>query len=594
MYQLILLMLPRFLLPLIMIFPISLLADENSNLQNVPSEVMLSKQVEYYPTDGVLLGQGWDFLSGEKTNSICVKGKPLPLKNNETSGSYSLVFDAEQVNEKMNASAKLTYGGMGYSASISSSLKNSKLDDRSKTYIFGNIETKKGGQYLFVSGNKIPKDRAKCGDGYVSAIINGGQLSILFSLDKSFQEFSKELNIDASGGGYGTGFSISFSQSLINTLKNESTKITMFQKAGEQTLPLTSESVFAKINQYSTFTPEQSVPYKVVITPYSQSESDIDYSVLKSYYFAYVRMKDLVNTYESAIVQPLAFYIPFQKNTQTLINEVQALRSATNCMGIVLAACISGGGKDCLFSRKYNDLDEVNNLLGNNLCNNLFSNAKSVIGDDNGLKESEWYSLITYQAIPKKNESFKLTNNKQDIHVTEVEKNKNGQASSKDSDVGNENYSPILTYLKLYATAPLPRNIVEITDKNKTTYQPGKGDFMNEVNSYCNQFYTGCQINPADYKDKNMLKSIIREWVLNIKIFPLTSSFCQQSYSNPLCVNAEQLSSVVPDINSITVDENSNFTYKPTIIIQQHDSKPPYVGGDECIRHGPNYCHISR
>lgn len=593
MYQLILLILTRLLFPLVMIFPISLLADENSHVQNVSSKGVVSKQVEYYPTDGVLLGQGWDFLSGEKTNSICVKGKPLPLKNNETSGSYSLVFDAEQVNEKMNASAKLTYGGMGYSASISSSLKNSKLDDRSKTYIFGNIETKKGGQYLFVSDNKIPKDRSKCGDGYVSAIINGGQLSILFSLDKSFQEFSKELNIDASGGGYGTGFSISFSQSLINTLKNESTKITMFQKAGEQTLPLTSDSVFAKINQYSTFTPEQSVPYKVVITPYSQSESDVDYLVLKSYYFAYVRMKDLVNTYESAIVQPLAFYTPFQKDSQALINEAQTLRSATNCMGIVLAACISGGGKDCLFSRRYNSLNEMNNLLGNNLCNNLFSNEMNILGD-NGLQKSEWYSLITYQAIPKNYESFKLTSNKKDLHSTEIENNKDGKTSSKESDVGNENYSPILTYLKLYAAAPLPRNIVEIKDKTHTTYQPGKGDFMNEVNSYCNQFYTGCEINPADYTNKKMLKSIIREWVLNIKIFPLTSSFCQQSYNNPLCVNAEKLSSVVPDINSITVDENSNFTYKPTIIIQEHDSKPPYGGEDECIRHGPHYCNISR
>lgn len=390
-------------------------------------EEQFEKLYGFYPDDGVVLGQGWDLLRGEKKDKICKEGKTIVIKNNETKSEYSLVFDAEQVSQKMNMSANVSYGGLGYSAGMSYATSQTNFSDRSKTYIIGDIVTNKGGEYLLVDNGKSRIDRNTCGDGYVSAIINGGQLSILYEISKNFVEFSKEMKMDASAGGFGSSVSVSFSQSLLNNLRNDSTKIKMYQKSGDQTLPLVQEDVIKKIGQFSTFPPQDAMPYKIVVTRYADTETAIDFRLVRAYYFSYLRMQELLNTYESAIEQPLLYYLPFQKDNTSLSEASDNLRNTVKCMGIILNSCFNDS-QNCLFDKKGFRNSSNDKALLDKLCPSI-SEGKTPVSQN-------LLSMILY------------------TRVSGADTKTFASSLNKTSDDAIS--SPSLTFYTLYAASPLP------------------------------------------------------------------------------------------------------------------------------------------
>lgn len=542
-----------------------LIAASALSISLAHADEQFAKLYGYFPDDGVVLGQGWDLLRGEKKDKICREGTKVAIKNNETKSDYSLVFDAEQVSQKMNMSANVAYGGLGYSASMSYAASQSNFSDRSKTYIMGDITTNKGGEYLLVDNAKGRIDRNECGDGYVSAIIYGGQLSIIYEISKNFLEFSKEMKIDASAGGFGSSVSVSFSQSLMNNLKSDSTKIKMYQKSGDQTLPLVQEDVIKKIGQFSTFPPQEAMPYKVVVTRYRDADTAVNFRLIRAYYFSYLRMVDLLNTYESAIEQPLLYYLPFQENDNSLSEASGSLRSTVQCMGAVLNSCFNDSS-NCLFDEKgFKDSKNDKELLSK-ICPNI-SNGQTPVS--RGL-----LSMILFTQV--KDTDSRLF------------------SPSLKNDTANSLPSPSVTFYKLYAASPLPRH-VKMADGTNAKLTPDTGDFFNDLTIYCSRFYQDCKPNPGDYPP-DVLKALIRSWVLNVKLAPVASALCNISFENPFCLSAAELLELMPTPEKIKVDKSANFNFEPTPAPAQVPQPTPRMREplDECIRHGPHFCSISR
>lgn len=131
---------------------------------------------------------------------------------------------------------------------------------------------------------------------------------------------------------------------------------------------------------------------------------------------------------------------------------------------------------------------------------------------------------------------------------------------------------------------------------NTVKLMPDTGDLFLDMNVYCERFYQDCKQNPGDYSP-DALKSLIRSWVLNVKLAPVSSALCNISLESPFCLSATRLQGLVPAPEGIKIDTSANFNFEPTPIPTKATDSPPTRSippDDECIRHGPHFCSISR
>jgi len=588
-----------------------------------------------YPEDGVELGQGWDIVHGVKTNNICVVGKHSTIKSDSSYSIYKLVFDAEQVRYERNVSASASYGGFGYSAYLNTALSNKNFNDRSKTYIFSQILSDKGGEFLVGdSETKLSTTLSKlrvedCGDGYVSAIKKGGNLSVIFEVNSNLQDISKILQINAGASGYGASLNLSFNESMFNKITNEKTTVTNIQQAGDQSIPLDVAQVKEKIKNFPNLPIEKAVPYQIVITPYSKLfyQRLEQRKIISSYEVAYQRLIQLYNIYNDALLVPSKYYTPFQpdndvstKNQEQdpgennvtaqavtqktrLIDDMLLLKRATFCMKVILDNC-SFNNKLC--PGTIDDASFVNLVRENCELSDPYSENKNYYKDasvslvlNSNVFLSENVMKAFHEALMnKKSENEVLSKELQEydtamIYAPRKTSSINEERKLKFSDYNFEGkegeklkssnmlISPFAIYYKMLARSPLLRNTVFIDGNEKLS----NGDTLVLAKDYCKSIHANAE---CDFNFETILsvdsereksKNVVRDWVLNIVLAPFSKSFCDISLQHPFCANAVELAYFLPDLNNMYMTSASGFSYTKSPVSvspeKRRPSRPP-------------------
>lgn len=180
-----------------------------------------------YPSQGVLLGQGWDAFRNAPASGICIEFAELTVPGHDIDIRVDDIYSRDQLNEALRLSVSASYSGVGAKASGRVDYSNSLSVDRTKSNVMATIEVLKGDQFvgpvatqmtgkpttyatmrLNDAGRKAlsggaDEFRRACGDSFVHHIKRGGRLNAYFSFDglESQQKNSLAAAISASGWG---------------------------------------------------------------------------------------------------------------------------------------------------------------------------------------------------------------------------------------------------------------------------------------------------------------------------------------------------------------------------------------------------------
>jgi hypothetical protein len=526
-----------------------------------------------YPEDGVILGQGWDMVSGNKTNTVCITGTEEKIDNNTSTVNYELLYDEEQLSKLLDISARASYGGYGYSASIESTYKKLNLTDRNRTHILGRAITDKGGTFLVSTKNNIIRNlinfnsvgfRKKCGDGFVSAIKKGGQLNIIFDMENINNSTTEALGVKLEAGGFGSSAGLSISQEAISKVINKDTRISSIQTGGVHEFPTSAEGIKDKISKFTDFQPEKATPYKIIITPYSKlynTKTLINITAISAYYFEYQRLLTLANLYNAALIQKEMFYQPFYKPDE-MVNITKSLNIATRCMEFILARCLNNDDtKNCNILNQKSKNDEILKVC--NISNDKQSLLASIVLNKTIKIPSHSLVNSTTEKKPDLIEAL-LSPTAFTPNIASKETNKstkNNNEASNDKEI-----TPFDLYYMLYARAPLAKKIEKTNTNNNVSTQLNEGDEMLAAYRFCEDSGNGCIKTQAvdDVKNKEKLtlvKGVILNWVLNVRLAPLSSTFCKISLQHYMCATNDWLRFYLPGSDTITLDETAGFDY---------------------------------
>lgn len=285
-----------------------------------------------YPSDGAVLGQGWNAFAERGTAASCVKIQEVPIGTSSFSADFEEVKSSYSLLKKQSISAKVagSYGGVSGSASASSS-GSRKINTEFVNVLFtlnsniagtkaigvpvGNeadsseiirlisredfvslpessqvalIETHSGtttqAQPQIKEGSNIELTAyalglleagrhgqflSSCGSGFVSAIQRGTSVSILATYRSRKLSEQSAFKASLSANGYGASGSVSASSSSeLDTFKGETT-FKIFQTGGVPVgIPASFSGVREELSDLNKFISNPS-PYSIVVTPYT-------------------------------------------------------------------------------------------------------------------------------------------------------------------------------------------------------------------------------------------------------------------------------------------------------------------------------------
>lgn len=331
-------------------------------------EQVFGEESDEYPPEGVVLGQGWNRGFGVRTLNQCVEGTTSTQQGGTVTLAFHYIFDSEQLQSMLSISAHGKYGAGGFGVDASSTYTELSSRDRTQTHILGMAQSDKGASFLtdgptplkltktaqaiLNSGTDGPKRFLQaCGDGFVSSIRIGGQLSYLFDQDtlKTADQKTFILSVSASGWGASGGVDVT-TQDIKNTY-NENKNVHVFQSGGKLTTPTDMKDAIAHIESYGDYESSLAVPYRIVITPYSvvaptAALIDTHAADIRSLAVAIDRTKELENIYNNALADPNQFYLPYTPVNE-LADDYGVLATVRRCLEQILLQCRATG--DCDF-----------------------------------------------------------------------------------------------------------------------------------------------------------------------------------------------------------------------------------------------------
>ncbi|MDX0849159.1 hypothetical protein GOD74_12120 [Sinorhizobium medicae] len=104
--------------------------------------------VSSYPSDGVVLGQGWDSFLERKTGGACVTGGLLSAPGQEISYKLDKIEDIEQIFNSLQISASAKFKALGVGAEVSSSFSKSLRVDSRALNMMAVVKIDRGGAFL--------------------------------------------------------------------------------------------------------------------------------------------------------------------------------------------------------------------------------------------------------------------------------------------------------------------------------------------------------------------------------------------------------------------------------------------------------------
>ncbi|WP_152603092.1 hypothetical protein [Caballeronia sordidicola] len=590
--------------------------SEEQPATKTPQNATLSDNeifTEPFPSDGVVLGQGWNSLAGRPTPYVCVGGTELKTQGGSVTADYRYISDREQFEKTLNISAGGSYSGVGYGASVSANFSSFNSSDKSKTYILGRVLSDKGTEFLIgkdkkldlVADQKNLSDAEffqRCGDSYVSSIKLGGTLGILFTLDQSTSTTSQSMGLTVSASGFGASANLSLSQKTMDTLSKNDVQVRQYQSAGTLDTPTNASDAIAKISHYATYDPSAAVPYQVTLMPYalvdikvkSAAASNLFY--LKAMFWEYQRLMELTALYNAAVISPSDFYIPFYKDGNSLTEQAAILTATTKCLEPLLALCRDYGecGFDKLSSEnvKRYRATEICPLNGNELTAeekgvviglvtlNVFSRKKMVEVYGGSENKSNKLDANSPMMLVLPNDVSRSFNTAMDATppassatpAAPAEQNVSG-ATPANFPSAADKLATFDFYYQLLAKAPLHR--VVTVDKGVITQQ--QGDELAAAIALCSvrNVSGGCPTYDDFTSGPNEVASnALGAWVLLTRLSPLSQTFCAETLSHPMCKSPGELVQWTPTPQSQSVWFGPDHGFMPS-------AKPPQPGNGD-------------
>lgn len=561
-------------------FIICLLSQAIHAEERSPKSVLLVDffpSYESYPTDGVLIGQGWLRGVGRKVLSRCVTGESFPIEGGSAFANFKEIIDREDLATALRVSASGSYGSFSASASYSKETQVSKFNRN----ILATINVDKGGTQLAPAKSEPPskdgaqhesrhviefthealailqsegpsklklrKFRSLCGDSFVASIRNGGQYVVTFKFAQTNDSLKESFKASASGS-YGVGGgSASFQKELSreNSLKNAS--VDSYQLGGDLTIPQNADEALKKISSFPTFIKDQAAPYQIVLMPYqlvagwpddlnNEMISDWD---LKNMVGHMWRLQELSNLYADAALNPINYYFPFQKPeaiTAQLAEHSSVLRYAAYCIDGFVAACAYSG----------------------NCGSEDFSKhcpAKNSISDPER-------SAALALALPK--ETLETANHTDAVRISKLGFNYDLAYNPDTPDTPSKHESdvpfsagPFALYYKYLASAPLNRAPGNISDEAQ------------EVETYCRNsewaFVSNCDVvkradlyNPPKADNLLFARKVYARWAGAVRVGRVSAAFCRADQRHPMC---RDISEIIAWGDSVTANFGNAHNY---------------------------------
>jgi hypothetical protein len=303
-------------------------AGRKTNGTEVVDKTLFAPPQQFpYPTDGVVIGQGWDSFTERGTQAQCVAVTEVAIESNsfdtsveEIKSTFSLVKD-----QSMSASLGGSFGGFGGSGSVSSTTSHkletdfsnvlfsfnasigstraigiggagdpfgfSALDSRgvevleksepaAQSYAYqilaqeprprrgSEVELTPAALALLTAGD-TPKFQRVCGDGFVSAIHRGTRVHVLATFQSRSEKDKSSFAASLEAKGFGVSASGSMSSALEQTVFDSKTRYSISQQGGIPFAPPTKiddlSSMFLKTENFI----ERPAAFAITITPYS-------------------------------------------------------------------------------------------------------------------------------------------------------------------------------------------------------------------------------------------------------------------------------------------------------------------------------------
>lgn len=576
---------------------------------NTPDSTLVDNVsfTEPFPSDGVVLGQGWNSLAGRPTMTVCVSGTELRTPGGSVTADFRYIFDREQFEKTLDITASASYSGFGVKASVSSTFNSFNSSDKSRTNILGRVLSDKGATFLVakdaklaltVASKKILEDENEgkgkgaqnffetCGDSFVSTIRLGGTLGLLFTLDQTLDKTSEATGLTVSASGFGASANLSVNQKTMKELSKDDTQVRQYQTAGNLDTPTSATEAVAKIARYATYDPATAIPYQVTLTPYSlaginaRSASNKNRLYLKAMFWQYQRLMDLASLYNAAVLDPTSFYTPFSENLDVLARQAAILTATTRCLEPLLAMCRDSGqcGFDqlssansksfltlgsCPLSGDQLSADEKGVVIGlltandvgrNQMVDAYVGKAGKVGKEDTAaakLSADSPILLVLPSDILEKQRKAVNASGASSASAASSEGASNNKANpTRFPDVAKE-LGTFDFYYQLLATAPMRRNAV-VDNKNAVIQQ--QGDELKAAMDMCKSRKASnlCAVyddftTEQSVKTSSKATTTLSDWVLLSRLAPLSQAFCSESLSHPLCKSPGELHAWTPD-----------------------------------------------
>ena len=491
-----------------------------------------------FPTEGVLVGQGWDSFFDHKTNGFCVVGNIVTDESiASTKLSFERIEDKEHIFRSLQIDASASFNGGVFSASGKADYSNSLQVDSSSLNVLASVRTDRAMQTLVPSslqkqsisaGSLRLSDEAlslrktdkkafesRCGDSFVLSVRLGGEFDAYLQFSVFEGETKDSLFASVKAGGLSGSGSATLKQTIETKQNKQAFRYNLFQTGQSTGLNPTSPDDFIK--KFTTFGTEQDFkpsPYEIYLISYSQLETGgLPSEIMPTNKYMsriathYSRLMNMYSEYEDVIRQPGAYYVSMFFRSPADIYEFSGdILTASQLQDKALTNCVVK--RSCDEERVTGDLAAM--LLAHTPVPNALTKAVSA----SGLSRGDQIQALLDAAKSKTQE---------EVPVALI-----------------KTLSPEDQYYFWLASRPF--KISEINPKSflfadaKAAYKPG--------------------VDPSDLKSlQDFASREARQWILINRLMPVSESFCQESARHWMCSPPSHLRNIVDQVNIVIPPE---------------------------------------
>jgi hypothetical protein len=240
-----------------------------------------------YPVDAVDLGQGWHEEQAVKAVATCIDFKPLADTGQEQTMRISVVTDRSDLMDQLDVSAEVQVKAISYSVSgkahyaQSVEIKAESLNFVAHARVDNGVEytapAEIGGakridltpQYRDLARRDPAAFERECGDGFVSAIHAGAELTAILSFAAQSSDERRTVEASMKGSGWGLQAEGKASKTMQSYAEKSALTISYHQTGGQgNPIPTDQAGFLQAIQRLPALAAQDGVNYRIRLQSY--------------------------------------------------------------------------------------------------------------------------------------------------------------------------------------------------------------------------------------------------------------------------------------------------------------------------------------